>query len=72
MRCRPVMAPALPLPLPLPLPLKNISAKSKLSQNRDPVDFDGVSREMEMTGRKTLSAGMKRLRGNADQELRHA
>ena len=52
--------------------IENISAKSKLSQNRDPVDFDGVSREMEMTGRKTLSAGMKRLRGNADQELRHA
>lgn len=46
--------------------IENISAKSKLSQNRDRADFDGVSRKMEMTGRKTLSASMKRLRGNAD------
>ena len=46
--------------------IDSISAKSKLSQNRDLVDFDGVVREMEMTGRKTLSASMKRLRGDAD------
>ena len=44
--------------------IENISAKSKLSQNREAADFDGVSRAMQRTGRKTLSDGMTRLRGD--------
>lgn len=44
--------------------IESISAKSKLSQNRVPEDFEGVSRAMAETGRKTLLAGMKRVRGD--------
>jgi transcriptional regulator len=44
--------------------IESISAKSKLSQNRAPADFGGVSRAMAATGRKTLLAGMKRIRGD--------
>lgn len=44
--------------------IDSISAKSKLSQNRELADFDGVSRAMERGGRKTLSAAMKRIRGD--------
>lgn len=43
--------------------IENIAAKSKLSQNRKAADFGGVSRAMERGGHKTLSAGMKRARG---------
>ena len=58
--------PGIAIAIALALDIDSISAKTKLSQNRDRADFDGVSRKMEMTGRKTLSASMKRLRGNAD------
>ncbi|MGB2159590.1 MAG: FMN-binding negative transcriptional regulator [Candidatus Puniceispirillaceae bacterium] len=44
--------------------IDSISAKSKFSQNREMADFDGVVRAMETVGRKILSAGMRRIRGN--------
>jgi transcriptional regulator len=44
--------------------IDSISAKSKFSQNREMADFDGVVRAMETVGRKILSVGMRRIRGN--------
>ena len=40
--------------------IESISAKSKLSQNRDAVDFDGVSDAMRRLGKDGLSAAMDR------------
>ncbi|MAK17989.1 MAG: transcriptional regulator [SAR116 cluster bacterium] len=41
--------------------IESISAKSKLSQNRDAVDFDSVSDAMRRLGKDSLSAEMDRI-----------
>ena len=41
--------------------IESISAKSKLSQNRDAVDFESVSDAMRRLGKDSLSAEMDRI-----------
>jgi predicted FMN-binding regulatory protein PaiB len=41
--------------------IATITAKSKLSQNRDAVDFDSVSDAMRRLGKDGLSAAMARI-----------
>ena len=41
--------------------IERISAKSKLSQNRDKIDFDAVSSAMRNTGKSIMYTAMKRL-----------
>ena len=41
--------------------IERISAKSKLSQNRDKIDFDAVSSAMRNTGKSIMYTAMKRI-----------
>ena len=41
--------------------IETITAKSKLSQNREEVDFTGVSGAMQRSGKADLSAAMDRI-----------
>ena len=44
--------------------ISTIAAKSKLSQARDSVDFDGVSDAMRKLGKVALSVAMERIAGD--------
>jgi transcriptional regulator len=48
--------------VPFEITIDRIEAKSKLSQNRDRLDFDSVQTQMEIRGQDELAARMQKLK----------